>query len=134
MNLSELIEAAAYQAGNQLDLAKEMGKHPSRLSEWKKGKHRPEPGEILRLAEIAKLPAIQTLVEIESQLDEKHSKLWKDALGKLTAAGVAASAFLIFGMFGTPEKANAGNDLASNKCASLNAHCRKDNARHCTQA
>jgi hypothetical protein len=91
MTLSELIEIAAASVGNQLDLAKEIGKHPSRISEWKKGKHKPEAGEIVRLAEIARLPVLQTLAEIESQLDEKNSQVWRNALGKLTAAGVAAS-------------------------------------------
>lgn len=106
MNLCELIEKAALKAGSQTELAAQIGKSPARLSEWKKGKHKPEAGEIVRLAEIAGLPALSTLAEIESQLDEKHSALWAQALGKLTAAGVAASALAVaFGM--SPDSANA---------------------------
>lgn len=91
MNISDLIEVAAEKVGSQGALAAQMGKSPARLSEWKKGKHRPEPGEIMRLAELAGLPTVTTLLEIEAQLDEKHSTLWRTALGKLTAAGIAAS-------------------------------------------
>lgn len=111
MTLSELIEVAAASVGNQLDLAKEIGKHPSRISEWKKGKHKPEAGEIVRLAEIARLPVLQTLAEIESQLDEKNSQVWRNALGKLTAAGVAAS---VVAALAFPAKDAEAHILAAN--------------------
>lgn len=111
MNLSELIEAAAHKAGSQADLAAEMQKQPARLSEWKKGKHRPDAGEIAYLAEKAGLPILTTLAEIEAQLDEKHSHVWRAALGKLTAAGVAASV-LMGSALTFPDEANAAQNTA----------------------
>lgn len=105
MNLRELIEAAASRTGSQKDLAAQIGKDAARITEWKKGKHKPEPGEIIRLAELADLPPLTTLAEIEAQLDEKHSQLWRAALGKLTAAGVAATVGAVLVM--TPQQADA---------------------------
>lgn len=105
MTLQDLIEAAAMRAGTQAKLAERMGKSPARVSEWKAGKHKPEAGEIVQLAELAGLPPLSTLAEIQAQLDTKHAEIWANALGKLVAAGVAATMILALGL--TPDRANA---------------------------
>ena len=107
MDIRELIDKAAAQHNGKAGLARALGKAPPRISEWYTGKHKPEAGEIMRLAEIANLPALSTLVEIQAQLDDKHQTLWRNALGKLTAAGIAASVIGAISL--SPSQANAAN-------------------------
>lgn len=106
MTLSELIDEAAEKMGEQKQLAAAMGKHPSRLSEWKKGKTKPDAHEIAFMAKIAGRPVLSTVAEIKAQLDERYASVWTEALGKLTAAGVAASVLACaFGLSPTPANA-----------------------------
>lgn len=105
MTIGELLDAAKRARGTFGALAEEMGCHQNRFGEWRKGTRRPDAGEIVQLAEIAGLPAFQTLAAIEAELDEKHSDVWRKALGKLTAAGVAASVGAVVVM--SPQNANA---------------------------
>ncbi|MEK8084892.1 transcriptional regulator [Aquabacterium sp. A3] len=112
MTLTELIEQAAARAGSHGELAKLLDRHQTRLSEWKKGKQKPDAHEVAFMAELAGLPVLETVAEIEAQLDERYAAVWRSALGKLKAAGVAAGAVLILGTMATPEKANAGAHLA----------------------
>lgn len=106
MNLSELIELAVEKAGGRKELAEGLGMHKNRLTDWKGGSRKPDAHEIAYLAKVAGLPVLSTVAEIESQLDERFSSIWSEALGKLTAAGVAASALVAaFGM--SPDSANA---------------------------
>lgn len=111
LTLTEVITLAAQKAGSLGALAEEMERHQNRLSEWKKGTRRPDAGEIAFLAEKAGLPILTTLAEIEAQLDEKHSHVWRAALGKLTAAGVAASV-LMGSALTFPDEANAAQNTA----------------------
>nr|DAU36234.1 MAG TPA: helix-turn-helix protein [Inoviridae sp.] len=90
-NLTELISKAGDEAGSLKQLAALMGKNQNRISEWRTGKAKPDAHEIAFMAELAKLPVLQTVAEIESQLDSRYAEVWRAALGKLTAAGVAAS-------------------------------------------
>ncbi|MHB1702054.1 MAG: helix-turn-helix domain-containing protein [Acidobacteriaceae bacterium] len=90
MDLRELIEKAAERAGTSAALAGELGMHQNRLAEWKKGKRRPDANEIAFLAKTAGLPILETVAEIEAQLDNRFTAVWREALGKLKAAGVAA--------------------------------------------
>lgn len=90
-NLTELITKAGDEAGSLKQLAALMGKNQNRISEWRTGKAKPDAHEIAFMAEVAKLPVLQTVAEIESQLDSRYADVWRAALGKLTAAGVAAS-------------------------------------------
>ena len=109
MDIRELIDLAAAQHNGKAGLARALGKAPPRISEWYTGKHKPEAGEIMRLAEIANLPALSTLVEIQAQLDDKHQAVWANALGKLTAAGIAAGAICVSTL--SPSQANAATAI-----------------------
>jgi hypothetical protein len=55
---------------------------------------KPDASEIADLAECAKLPVLETVAEIESQLAGRHAVIWKQALGGVRAAGVAATVAL----------------------------------------
>ncbi len=90
MNLRELIELAEKRHGRK-SLAAELGMNPNRLSDWKAGTRRPDATEIVFLAQRAGLPEAETLAQIEDQLDPRFPGLWSGLLGKLKAAGVAAS-------------------------------------------
>ena len=91
MTLTELIERAALNAGSLKQLAEAMGKHQNRLTEWKKGTHKPDAHDIAFLARKAGLPVLETVAEIEAQLDDRYASIWREALGKLRAAGIAAT-------------------------------------------
>lgn len=105
MDLQELIEKAAEAQGSLKQLAASMGKHQNRLTEWKKGTHKPDADEIAFMAKAASLPVIQTVAEVQSELDSKYASIWREALGKLTAAGVAATVGAVMAM--SPQNANA---------------------------
>lgn len=91
ITLFELIDKAAEEMGSQRALAAAMNKKPPRLSEWKSGEAKPDAHEIAFLARKAGLPVLETVAEIEAQLDSRYSEIWREALGKLKAAGIAAS-------------------------------------------
>jgi len=97
MTLSELLDAAKRKQGSLGAVAAEFGFEQSRLSAWRNGARKPNAGEILVLAELAGLPPLETLAEVEQELDEKHSSAWMRALGNLRAAGIAASVTLALG-------------------------------------
>ncbi len=111
MDIVELIERAKKAAGSQLAVAEKIGRPHSRISEWKAGRRKPDAADIMLLAETAELPPLETLAEIECQLDGERASVWERALGNLRAAGVAATVLLgvggvtLAGM--TPEKAQA---------------------------
>lgn len=110
MDLNDLITLAADQTGSLKELAAEMGKHQNRLSEWKRGAAKPDASEVAFLAERAGVPVLQTVAEIEQQLDSKYASIWREALGKLTAAGVAATVGTVMVM--NPQNANASPSQA----------------------
>lgn len=91
MNLSHVIEAAAEALGGKKQLAAAMGKQPARISEWLSGERKPDAHEVAFMAQCAGLPVLETVAEIEAQLDERYASIWRAALGKLRAAGVAAA-------------------------------------------
>ena|SRR3990167_1240054 len=105
MTLNELIDAAAEVTGGKGPLAKEMGKAPARVSEWVSGKYKPDASEIAFMAKLAGLPVLQTVADIEQQLDSRYAEVWRSALGKLTAAGIAATVAMVITL--TPDAANA---------------------------
>ncbi len=94
MNIAELLDAAKRQAGSLGAVAQKMGVNQARLSEWRKGKYKPDATNIAELAEIADLPVFQTLAEIECDLETDRASVWERALGNLKAAGVAATVVL----------------------------------------
>ena len=107
MKLIELIDKAAEAKGSLGALAASMNKAQTRLSEWKKGERKPDAHEIAYLAECAGLPILETVADIESQLDERYATIWREALGKLRAAGVAATVTLGLGISLTMNPSNA---------------------------
>lgn len=106
LTLNDLIHTAAAKAGSLGKLAEGMGRHQNRVTEWKKGTSKPDAHEIAYMAKLAGLPVLSTVAEIESQLDSRYSAIWSEALGKLTAAGVAASVLLGTAAL-SPDTANA---------------------------
>lgn len=91
MNVNDLIELAAKEAGSLKQLAAEMGKHQNRITEWKKGTHKPDADEIAFLARKANLPVIETIAHVEKSLNSRYASIWSEAAGKLKAAGIAAA-------------------------------------------
>lgn len=105
MQLAELIDLAVEAKGSRAEVAKGLHQSAQRLTDWKAGRRKPDAHEIAYLAECAGLPVLQTVAEIESQLDERYAPIWREALGKLAAAGVAATTVMGVGL--SPERANA---------------------------
>ncbi len=92
MNVRDLIDLAKTNSGMTLgQLAAEMQMAQSKFTAWKKGEYNPSPSEIAYLAEKAGLPVLETVAEIESSLSGRYAPIWQAALGKLRAAGVAAT-------------------------------------------
>ncbi|MBN3796295.1 MULTISPECIES: helix-turn-helix transcriptional regulator [Burkholderia] len=115
MTISELLDAAKRKQGSLGAVAARFDFHQSRLSEWRSGKRKPDASEILILAELAELPPLETLAEIEQELDSKHSAVWARALGNLRAAGLAASVTLALGtVLTTSSNAKAAVDHSGN--------------------
>lgn len=106
MNISELIRLAAIEQQTQRNLAHELGVHEDMVSHWKKGRMKPTAGQIAQLAECARLPVLETVAEIEAELDERNAEIWKRALRALQSAGVAAGLAGVL-LCSTPSKANA---------------------------
>jgi transcriptional regulator with XRE-family HTH domain len=114
MDLKQLIDAASLRAGGKAKLARDMDKRPPRISEWYNGTHKPDAHELAYMAERAGLPVLETVAEIEAQLDPRYSQVWRDALGKLKAAGVTAA---VVGAMISPEKPALAFTLHSVKAA-----------------
>lgn len=92
MKIRELIDAAVKHSGQtQGEIAAELMVKPARLSEWKSGDRKPDANEIAFFAEKAGLPVLETLAEVEAELDARYSHIWAKALGNLRAAGIAAT-------------------------------------------
>ncbi|WP_232484628.1 helix-turn-helix domain-containing protein [Burkholderia ubonensis] len=109
MNVAELIDKAK-QATNSLGVvAEKLGKSQSRISEWKKGVGKPSATDIMLMAEMAGLPPLETLAEVESQLDADRASVWQRALTSLRAASVTgALALLVWtGLGMAPDHAHA---------------------------
>ena len=85
MNTAELIDLAAKKAGTQRDLAREMKKSPSRLSEWKSGDRVPDADEVAYLAKRAGLPVLVTIALIYKEKNPEHAAIWEEALGEAKA-------------------------------------------------
>jgi hypothetical protein len=111
MFLKDLIELAKEKAGSYGALASMLDCHQNRITDWKNGTRKPDAGKIACMAACAGLPVLETVADIESQLDEINSHVWRSALGRLRAAGVtAAAAGMAAGMAGAPEDSHAKRD------------------------
>ena len=101
-----LIDLARQKSGMSFgEMAKDLDKSQSRISEWRSGRVKPDANEIAYFATKAGLPVLQTVAEIEAKLDERYASIWREALGKLTAAGVTAAMLVTPNLL--PTEANA---------------------------
>lgn len=120
MTIAELLDAAKRAQGSLSAVAEKLGVAPSKLSEWRKGKYKPDATHIVQLAELAGLPVFETLAAIETMLEADRASVWIRALGNLRAAGVAATVVLgataVVSLTSKPadaaEKAQENKDLA----------------------
>ncbi|TXH90774.1 MAG: hypothetical protein E6Q78_03045 [Rhodoferax sp.] len=84
MDIKNLIDAAKTKSGMPLGaMAAEMQINQVRISEWKKGKYRPNSGNVLYLAKKAGLNAIETLAEYEAETNPQFAQLWKEAVSEI---------------------------------------------------
>jgi transcriptional regulator with XRE-family HTH domain len=98
MDIAELLDAAKRKKKTLGAVADGLGVHQNRLSEWRKGTYKPDATTIAQLAEMAELPIFETVAQVEASLDHsKAAAVWERALGKLRAAGVAATVILTLG-------------------------------------
>lgn len=118
ITLFDLIDKAAEAEGSQRALAAAMNKKPPRISEWKSGEAKPDAHEIAFLARKAGLPVLETVAEIEAQLDSRYAEIWREALEKLKAAGIAASVAILIAINPAPADAKPA-PAAQNSVGSL---------------
>ena len=85
MDLLLLIEEASKVKGSYLELARCMKKAPARISEWKKGRAKPDAGDVAYMAKVAGLPVLITVAMIEAELHPETRELWEQALGEIEA-------------------------------------------------
>lgn len=126
MDLAQLIDAAKNKKGSLGAVAEGLGVHQARLSHWKSGKYKPDAHTIAYLAECAGLPVLETVAEIEAQLEPRFESTWRKALRKLRDDGVVASVaavVLIASLRSAPQHAEAVAVEGSK--ATLSARLRK---------
>lgn len=84
MQIKNLIDRAKDASEKSLgQLAADMHVKQSAITAWKKGDYRPGPSQIIYLAECAKIPALETLAEIESEANPDMAGFWKKAVSEL---------------------------------------------------
>lgn len=105
MKISDLIEAAKKQVGSYQEIAARLNVKPPRISEMKKGTYKASAEQICELAVMAGLPEVTTLRDVQKETDPEAAKTWERLLGKLTAAGVAATVGAMLVM--APQQADA---------------------------
>lgn len=91
MDLRNLIDLAAEKTGSKAALARAMNKQAPRISEWYRGEQKPDAHEIAYMAERAGLPVLETVAEIEAQMDERYAAIWQNALSKLRSMNMTDS-------------------------------------------
>ncbi len=85
MKLSELIDLAVAAKGSRRVVADGLQQDPQRLTDWKAGRRKPDANEIAYLASCAGLPVLETVAQVEAQLDSRYAPLWTEALKNLRA-------------------------------------------------
>ena len=80
MLISEIIEKASLRTGGKQKIAEGLHIHPARISDWLAGRRKPEAAEIALLAEMAGMPILETVVEVEEELNDKYKDIWKRIL------------------------------------------------------
>jgi ribosome-binding protein aMBF1 (putative translation factor) len=84
MNIQELVDAAVKNSGTaQADLAKELDLAPARISEIKSGKRKTDTNEMAFFADKAGLAVMETIAQIEAELNPRYAMIWKKAVSQL---------------------------------------------------
>ena len=79
-----LIDQARGKSGQTFgEIATELGRNQTRISEWRSGKAKPEASEIAYFAEKAGLPVLETVAELEAQLRPAYAGIWAKALKEI---------------------------------------------------
>lgn len=84
ITLPVLLERARERSNQTYgELAKELGRNQTRISEWRSGKAKPDAGELAFFAEKAGFQGIEifeAIAEIESQLRPEFAEVWQRAM------------------------------------------------------
>ena len=84
MTVAALLDRARDQSHMSFgDMAKELGRNQTRLSEWRAGKAKPEASEIAYFADKAGFKGVdlfEAVAEIEQQLRPQYAHLWQRAI------------------------------------------------------
>ena len=75
--LKDLVEQAGNTIGSYKELAERLNTYPFIISEWKAGRRKPTPYNICYMAEIVGLNPLETLAEIQAELDIENASYWK---------------------------------------------------------
>lgn len=76
MKLEMLIARAKYYEKSQKIMAKKLDIQESRFSDWKKGRTKPSPFEIYRMAEMARVQPEKAFYEVMTEIDKENKKYW----------------------------------------------------------
>ena len=83
MNVSELIMKAREKAGGYEPIAKGLNMSKNRLTDWKAGSRKPDANEIAYLADIAGLPILETVAEVQKEMSNDYADLWEKAANEI---------------------------------------------------
>jgi hypothetical protein len=87
MDTNTLIDVAAEAVGSIKELAKRLGTHRNRLGEWKKGRGEPDAYETAVMAQLAKLPILQTIIDVQLARHPDQWRTWTQAQKELGRTG-----------------------------------------------
>ena len=76
MKLEMLIARAKYYEKSQKIMAKKLDIQESRFSDWKKGRTKPSPFEIYRMAEMARVEPEKAFYDVMSEVDKDNADYW----------------------------------------------------------
>ncbi len=76
MKLEMLIARAKYYEKSQKIMAEKMEVQESRFSDWKRGRTKPSPFEIYRMAEMARLEPEKTFYDVMTEIDKDNADYW----------------------------------------------------------
>ena len=76
MKLEMLIAKAKYFEKSQKIMAEKLDIQESRFSDWKKGRTKPSPFEIYRMAEMARVEPEIAFYDVMAEVDKEHAEYW----------------------------------------------------------
>ncbi len=75
--LVDLIELNKKRLGSYEKLAEKMDVLPPVISDWKAGRRKPTPFHICQMAEIVGYNPLDTLGEVQAEIDSENADKWK---------------------------------------------------------